>query len=168
MAAPLHFRPAAASLLPTPHYLLLAAASLLVASLLPPESTWVARLVAATLRARPATANPARSQSWSPSRRSRTRTLQPGPVGWSQECCRCRCKLENSIIKSCILINTIYYLYMVRHRVVVITCHTCFSKENQEQTHMHAWIKFHAYSWHKLITETISRKKKGRLSEIYA
>jgi hypothetical protein len=40
-------------------------------------------------------------------------------------------------------------------------CHTCFSKENQVQTYMHARIKFHAYSWHKWITETISRKKKG-------
>jgi hypothetical protein len=36
-----------------------------------------------------------------------------------------------------------------------------FSKENQVQTYMHATIKFHAYSWHKWITETISRKKKG-------
>jgi hypothetical protein len=25
-------------------------------------------------------------------------------------------------------------------------CHTCFSKENQVQTHMHVKIKFHAYS----------------------
>jgi hypothetical protein len=25
-------------------------------------------------------------------------------------------------------------------------CHTCFSKENQVQTYMHARIKFHAYS----------------------
>jgi hypothetical protein len=44
-------------------------------------------------------------------------------------------------------------------------CHTCFSKENQVQTYMHARINFHAYSWHKWITETISCKKKGRLSE---
>jgi hypothetical protein len=28
------------------------------------------------------------------------------------------------------------------------------------QTYMHARIKFHAYSWQKWITETISRKKK--------
>jgi hypothetical protein len=40
-------------------------------------------------------------------------------------------------------------------------CHTYFSKENQVQTYMHARIKFHAYSGHKWITETISRKKKG-------
>jgi hypothetical protein len=40
-------------------------------------------------------------------------------------------------------------------------CHTCFSEENQVQTYMHARIKCHAYSWHKWITETISRKKKG-------
>jgi hypothetical protein len=40
-------------------------------------------------------------------------------------------------------------------------CHTWFSKENQVQTYMHARIYFHAYSWHKWITETISRKKKG-------
>jgi hypothetical protein len=25
-------------------------------------------------------------------------------------------------------------------------CHTCFSKENQVQAHMHARINFHAYS----------------------
>jgi hypothetical protein len=42
----------------------------------------------------------------------------------------------------------------------VVLCHTCFSKENQVQTYMHARINFHAYSWHKWITETISRKKK--------
>jgi hypothetical protein len=60
---------------------LLATGSLLAASLLPPESTWVARLQAATLRARPATANPATSRSRGPSRRSRTRTLRPGPIG---------------------------------------------------------------------------------------
>jgi hypothetical protein len=29
------------------------------------------------------------------------------------------------------------------------------------QTYMHARINFHAYSWHKWITETISRKEKG-------
>jgi hypothetical protein len=29
------------------------------------------------------------------------------------------------------------------------------------QIYMHARIKFHAYSWHMWITETISRKKKG-------
>jgi hypothetical protein len=29
---------------------------------------------------------------------------------------------------------------------VVAECHTCFSKENQVQTYMHAKIKFHAYS----------------------
>jgi hypothetical protein len=40
-------------------------------------------------------------------------------------------------------------------------CHTCFSKENKVQTYMHARINFHAYSWHKWIAETISRKKKG-------
>jgi hypothetical protein len=28
----------------------------------------------------------------------------------------------------------------------VLSCHTCFSKENQVQTYMHARIKFHAYS----------------------
>jgi hypothetical protein len=39
-------------------------------------------------------------------------------------------------------------------------CHTCFSKENQVQTYMHARIKFHAYSWQKWITETISHKRK--------
>jgi hypothetical protein len=39
-------------------------------------------------------------------------------------------------------------------------CHTCFSKENQVQAYMHARINFHAYSWHKWITKTISRKKK--------
>jgi hypothetical protein len=26
------------------------------------------------------------------------------------------------------------------------SCHTCFSKENQVQTYMHARIEFHAYS----------------------
>jgi hypothetical protein len=36
-----------------------------------------------------------------------------------------------------------------------------FPKKTQVQTYMHARIKFHAYSWHKWITETISRKKKG-------
>jgi hypothetical protein len=40
-------------------------------------------------------------------------------------------------------------------------CHICFSKENQVQTYMHARINFHAYSWHRWITETISHKKKG-------
>jgi hypothetical protein len=30
--------------------------------------------------------------------------------------------------------------------VGVRSCHTCFSKENQVQTYMHAKIKFHAYS----------------------
>jgi hypothetical protein len=30
--------------------------------------------------------------------------------------------------------------------VAVAVCHTCFSKENQVQTYMHARIKFHAYS----------------------
>jgi hypothetical protein len=39
---------AATSLLATPHHSLLAATSLLDASLLPRESTWVARLLAAT------------------------------------------------------------------------------------------------------------------------
>jgi hypothetical protein len=29
------------------------------------------------------------------------------------------------------------------------------------QTYMHTRINFHAYSWHKWITETISHKKKG-------
>jgi hypothetical protein len=29
---------------------------------------------------------------------------------------------------------------------VLMACHTCFSKENQVQTYMHARIKFHAYS----------------------
>jgi hypothetical protein len=28
----------------------------------------------------------------------------------------------------------------------LLHCHTCFSKENQVQTYMHARIKFHAYS----------------------
>jgi hypothetical protein len=27
-----------------------------------------------------------------------------------------------------------------------LTCYTCFSKENQVQTYMHAKINFHAYS----------------------
>jgi hypothetical protein len=44
-------------------------------------------------------------------------------------------------------------------------CHTCFSKENQVHNYMHPRIKFHAYSWHKWTTETISRQEKGRLSE---
>jgi hypothetical protein len=45
-------------------------------------------------------------------------------------------------------------------------CHTCFSEGNQVQTYMHARIKFHAYSWHKWIAETISRKKKGGYQSI--
>jgi hypothetical protein len=47
-------------------------------------------------------------------------------------------------------------------------CHTYFSKENQVLTYMHARIKFHAYSDIKVNTETVSRKERQRLSEIYA
>jgi hypothetical protein len=50
----------------------------------------------------------------------------------------------------------------------VAICHTRLSEENQVQTYMHARIKFHAYSDIKVNTETISRKKKKDLSEIYA
>jgi hypothetical protein len=46
------------------------------------------------------------------------------------------------------------------YRIELPDCHTCFSKENQLQTYMHARINFHAHSWHKWITKTISRKKK--------
>jgi hypothetical protein len=63
---------ATARLLAAPHRSLLAAVSLLAASLLPPESTWVARLKATTLRARRVTANPARI-------RSRCRSHRTGP-----------------------------------------------------------------------------------------
>jgi hypothetical protein len=63
----------------------------------PPESTCVACLQAASLRARPAAANPATSPSRGPSRRSRTRTLRPG----RQEECRCwSCKLEEIVISN--------------------------------------------------------------------
>jgi hypothetical protein len=65
-----------------PHRSLLAAASLLAASFLPPESTWVAHLQAATLQARPTTANHARSLSRCSRRPTRTRTLWPGPLGF--------------------------------------------------------------------------------------
>jgi hypothetical protein len=41
----------------------------------------------------------------------------------------------------------------------VANCHTCFSKENQVQTYMHARIKFHAHSDIKVYTETVSHKK---------
>jgi hypothetical protein len=44
--------------------------------------------------------------------------------------------------------------------------HTRLSEGNQVQTYMHARIKFRAYSWHKWITETISRKKKGDYQSI--
>jgi hypothetical protein len=44
-------------------------------------------------------------------------------------------------------------------RMVQHSCHTCFSKENQVQTYMHARIKFHAYSDIKVHTETVSHKK---------
>jgi hypothetical protein len=37
--------------------------------------------------------------------------------------------------------NTIFHLMEPPSQ-----CHTCFSKENQVQTYMHARIKFHAYS----------------------
>jgi hypothetical protein len=77
---------------------LLAARSLLAASLLPPECTWVVRLQVATLRARPAAANPATSRTRCPSRRSRTRTLRPGPLGWSQECGHWSRKLKEIVL----------------------------------------------------------------------
>jgi hypothetical protein len=91
---------AVARLQVVPHRSLLATGSLVAASLLPPESTWVARLQAATPRTRPATvtANPATSRSRGPSRRSRTRTLRPGPLGWSQEGRRWSRKLEEIVI----------------------------------------------------------------------
>jgi hypothetical protein len=47
-------------------------------------------------------------------------------------------------------------------------CHTRLSEENQVHTYMHARIKFHAHSDIKVYTEIVSRKKKERLSEIYA
>jgi hypothetical protein len=62
--------------------------------MLPPESTWVVRLQAASLRARPAAANPATSRSRGPSCRSRTWTLRPG----RQECRRWSRKLEEIVI----------------------------------------------------------------------
>jgi hypothetical protein len=49
-----------------------------------------------------------------------------------------------------------------------LQCHTRLSEENQVHTYMHARIKFHAYSDIKVNTETVSRKKKKDLSEIYA
>jgi hypothetical protein len=88
----------AARLHAVPHRSLLATGSLLVASLVPPESTWVVRLQAATLQARPATVNPATSRSRGPIRRSRTRTLRPGPLGWSQECRRWSRKLKEIVV----------------------------------------------------------------------
>jgi hypothetical protein len=78
------------------HWSLLATGSLLATSLLPPESTWVARLQAVTLRARPAAANPATSRNRGPGHRSQTRTLQPGPLG--QECGRQSHRLEEIVI----------------------------------------------------------------------
>jgi hypothetical protein len=69
------------------HRSFLATGSLLVASLLPLESTWMEHLQTATLRTRPAAANPATS-------RSRTRTLRPG----RQECRRWSHKLEEIVI----------------------------------------------------------------------
>jgi hypothetical protein len=87
-------RLAAGRLQVVPHRSLLATGSLLAASLLPPESTWVACLQAATLRARPAAANPATSRSRGLSRRSRTQTLRPG----RQECGRWSRKLEKIVI----------------------------------------------------------------------
>jgi hypothetical protein len=77
------------------HRSLLATGSLLDASLLPPESTWVARLQVASLRARPAAANPATSRSRGPSHRSRTRTLRPGR---QEECRRWSRKLKEIVI----------------------------------------------------------------------
>jgi hypothetical protein len=88
-------RLAAARLQAVAHRSLLATGSLLAASLLPPESTWVASLQAMSLRARPATANPATSQSQGPSRRSQTRTLRPGR---EEECRRWSRKLEEIVI----------------------------------------------------------------------
>jgi hypothetical protein len=76
------------------HRSLLATGSLLAASLLPPESTWVARLQVVTLRACFAAANPATSRSRGPSRRSQTRTLRPS----RQECKRWSRKLEEIVI----------------------------------------------------------------------
>jgi hypothetical protein len=80
------------------HQSLLAAGSLLAMSLLPLECTWVARLQAATLRARPATANPATSRSRCPSRQSQTRMLRLGPLVWSQKCGRWSRKLEKIVL----------------------------------------------------------------------
>jgi hypothetical protein len=92
----------AARLQDVPHRSLLATGSLLDTSLLPPESTWVARLQVATLRARPVTttttANPATSRSRGPCRQSRTWTLRPGPLGWSQQGQRSSRKLEEIVI----------------------------------------------------------------------
>jgi hypothetical protein len=48
--------------------------------LLPPECTWVAHLQDATLRARPTTANPARSRSRRPTRQTLTPMLRTGPL----------------------------------------------------------------------------------------
>jgi hypothetical protein len=84
---------AAARLHAVAHRALLATRSLMTASLLPPESTWVARLQPASLRARPAAANPATSRGTS--RRSRTRTLRPGH---QEECRLCGRELKEIII----------------------------------------------------------------------
>jgi hypothetical protein len=96
MAAPHRSRLVAATLLAASHHSHLAVASLLAASLFPPVSTWVRHLLAATLRACHVIINRARSRSPSPSRR--TWTLPPSPLGWSQECRRCRRKLEQIIL----------------------------------------------------------------------
>jgi hypothetical protein len=46
------------------------------------------------------------------------------------------------------LINDHFYLGLrpTIDTALIPLCHTCFSKENQVQTYMHAKIKFHAYS----------------------
>jgi hypothetical protein len=64
------------------------------------------------------------------------------------------------------LVPTVGPIVMITGEFGGPNCHTCFSKENQVQAYMHARIKFHAYSWHKWITETISRKKKGDYQSI--
>jgi hypothetical protein len=74
------------------HLSLLATGSLLAASLLPPESTWVARLQVVSPRARPAAAKNATSQSRGPSRRTQTWTLRPGRQA------ECRRWLEEIVI----------------------------------------------------------------------
>jgi hypothetical protein len=86
---------AAARLQVVAHRSLLATGSLLAESLLPPESTWVAHLQAASLPARPTSANPATSRSRGPSHRSRTQTLRPGR---QEECRRWSRKLEEIVI----------------------------------------------------------------------